>query len=488
MHVVCMETRDVDRMKGKSISWFFMIAMLLSAMMVNVSTSSQARTKLYIDPQRIPEPGQVGHPGDEYYVSVKVDNVEDLYAAGFTVKFAPYGRTLMVSSIAEGDFLSQGSYPTAFYYTINVFEGTIKVAIIRLGGVPGASGSGTLMTFKLTVVEAGESPIDLVDDILLSSNYANTIPHKTSGSYYYGATATLVNVVVLPRRAKGGENIAFWSKVRNNDNVTLYVRVRFDIYRLEDGRSFGFYAGQTYFGGGLGEPLPHTYLYCDGYHPTTEDGWTNPGTSLVGPPDGNVASSATACSVTSMYTFENITLPYLNKYSVMNNVDIEGYTRQSDASNDLDPYFWTYDEEGNVIVDWAWGDSMGGSTTWAWTGQRYYKGVYNLPEYYGFPLNETAVNNTEILLHNYGNDGVLMEIDSLRLKVEFATTVPETPPVYKLLPYQERELPPALWITDLDDTGKYIGTATIEYSEVYPDGSYHWISGNQKTFTFWIIP
>lgn len=483
-----MGTRDVNEVKGKSLLWFFLVAMLLGVTMVNVGTSPVTRTKLYIDPKRIPGPGQMGHLGDEYNMSVKVDKVEDLYAICFTVKFAPYGHPLIASEVAEGDFLSQGGCPTYFSYKINVFTGTLQVCISRSETEEGASGSGTLMTFKLTVVEAGDSPIDLVDDTLLDSNQ-NTIPHNTFNSYYHGATATLVRVVVLPgREVKAGENISFWSKVRNNADIPLYVRVRFDIERVEDGKRIRLYAGQTYLGGGcLGAEPPFTYLYCDGYYRTIEEGWSNPGASLVGPPDGDVASSNTASSITSMYTFENITLPYQGRYPLISNMDIEGYTRQSDASNDLDPYFWTYDEEGNAIVEWAWGDSMGGSTTWAWTGQRYYKGAYNFPEYYGFPLNETAINNAEVLLHHYGDDGVLMEIDSMRLKIEFATILPETPPVFLLEPFEEKELPPAVWVTSPSDIGRYICTATIEYSAVYPDAGYRWISGNQKTFSFWIV-
>lgn len=476
-------------MKGKSILWFSLVAMLLSAMIVNVGTNPVTGTKLYIDPKRIPGPGQIGHPGNQYNISVEVDKVEDLYAVCFTVKFAPYGTPLMACDVAEGDFLSQGVYPTAFAYKISVFDGTIKVCISRLGAVEGASGSGTLMTFKLSVVEAGESPIDLVDDILWSSS-PNGIPHSTFGSYYYGATASLIRVVVLPgREVKAGENISFCSKVRNNADMPLYVTVRFDIERVEDGRRIILYAGQTYLGGGyLGAEPPYTYLYCDGYYEQIEEGWNNPGTSLVGPPDGNVASSTTASSITSMYTFENITLPYHGRYPVMNNMDIEGYTRQSNASNDFDPYFWTYDEEGNFLIGPFWGDSMGGSTTWAWTGQRYYKGIYNFPEYQGFPLTETAVNNAEVLLHNYGDDGILMEIDSMRLKIEFATILPETPPVFLLQPFEEKELPPAIWVTSPDDIGRYLGTATIEYSALYPETGYRWICGSkQKTFNFWIV-
>jgi len=483
--------RGVNEVKGKSALWFFQLIMLLSALMVNAGTSAASSTKLYIEPNRIPEPGQTGHPGDEYNMSVEVNKVEDLYAVCFTVKFAPYARTLVASNVAEGDFLSQGSYPTFFYYTISAFEGTIKVSITRVGDVPGVSGSGTLMTFKLTVVDAGESPIDLLDDILLDSN-GNTIPHATSGSYYYGATATLIRVLVLPsRRVKAGENVTFWSKVRNNDNATLYVRVRFDIERLEDGRRVTFYTGQTYLGGYLGGEPPYTELFCDGYHDVYEFGWNHYGDSpwLDIIEDESLINSTMDGAMTSMYTFEDITLPYLGKYSVIRNVDFYGYTKCTSVESDIDPYCFTTitNETGGIEeLEWMWCDSMGGTTDWAWTGCRYYLGQYNFPEYQGFPLTEEAVDNVELLLYNcYGTDGV--QCDALKARVEFATVLPETPPVYELGPYEERELGPAIWVTDDGDIGTYACSATIEYSEEYPDPGYHWISGNTKTFTIWIV-
>jgi hypothetical protein len=471
----------VNGVKGKSILWFTMIIVLLNVMMVNVGTSPVTRTKLYIDPSRIPGPGQVGYQGDEYNMSVKVDKVENLSAVCFTVKFAPYGRPLQVSEIAEGDFLSQDGCPTDFWHSIDIFKGTLKIGISRLEAGGGASGSGTLMTFNLSVVAAGDSPIDLMDDILWDCNQ-NIIPHNTFGSYYHGATATLITVIVKPsRRVKAGENISFCSIVRNNSPIPLYGRVRFDIERVEDGRRIVFYAGQTYLGGYLGADPPYTYLYCDGYDGTFSD-WTKYGDSpyLNDTEDGNYIESYSDCGLDGFYSFEDLDMPYLGIYPVISNVDFYGYTKCTSTDPDIDPYCFT--SAGGVDYEWMWCDSMGGTTTWDWTGCRYYFGSYNFPEYYGFPLTDEAVDNMQLVLHNYhGDDGEW--VDALRAKVEFATIIPETPPVYPLPPSSITELPPAIWVTRANHIGTYIGTATLEYSTF----GYIWITDNQKTFTFWIV-
>lgn len=459
-----------------------LIAMLLSVMIMNVRPNPEIKAKLYLDPGRIPGPGQTGQPGDEYTMAIEIDKVEDLCAVALTVKIEPYASVLKASNVAEGDFLSQGGHATYFTYEINLFEGSIELVIIRLGNMLGASGSGTLATFKLTVIDAGESPIDLVDSLLINSNLEE-ISHQTSNSYYYGPKASLIRIEVLPSRhvKAGAANITFWAKVRSESLIPLWVRVRFDISRMEDGRRIRLYTGQKYLGGGLGEPPPFEYLYCDGYYPVYEWNWNDPGASVVGKPDGNFAESTITDAVTSMYTFEDIDLAG----RVIQNVDLYGYTRQPDGiANDFDPYMFTYDELGNPVMQWIWCDSLGGSTTWAWTGGRYYQGgPYDMPEYFGTHMHtQEGINSIEVLIQNWGASGPRMQIDALRWKVEFATIVPKTPPIYSLPPYQEMDLE-TYWVTDPDHIGSYELIATIEYTAT---GS-QWIQGNQKTLTFKIV-
>jgi hypothetical protein len=473
--------------RGKSILWLSLIAMLLTVMMVNVGSAPAVKTTLYITPNRLPEhPGTLGHVGDEYYMSVNIEEVTDLYGVGFTIQFAPYGKTLTISDISEGDFLSQGGYQTAMAYKINVFAGTVKVGITRLYEVPGATGSGTVLTFKFTVSEAGSSPITLEDVKLVDSNL-NLIDYVTSDSYFYGATANLIRCNMPGGlHVYVGQEATFNIKVKNDGDVPLYVKGRLEIERVEDGRRINLYAGQTYYGGYLGADPPMTELFCDGYY-EYDDTWDHYGASpWLDEIDGDIINSTTAGAFSSMYTFADIEFPYLGIYDVVNNVDFYGYTRQSDTAGDIDPYAFTVSD--GIEYGWMWTDSMGGTTSWAWTGLRYYKNVYNFPEYYGFPLTHDGVNNAEIGFEYYGSSGPVFEIDAVKMRVEFATIVPVEGDIVEVQPGEQVELPVITWVAVGDHIGKYNAQVVIEYSELYPEVGYHFTNTGEKvkTFFFWV--
>ncbi len=55
---------------------------------------------------------------------------------------------------------------------------------------------------------------------------------------------------------------------------------------------------------------------------------------------------------------------------------------------------------------------------------------------------------------------------------------PDPPESFELATDEEKELPPAIWVTDESSVGTYVCTATIYYSAT---GLYFNI-GNQKTF------
>jgi hypothetical protein len=480
----------VKRVRGKNILWLSVIAMLLSVMMVNVGTAPAIKTELYITPDRIPEhPGTLGHIGDEYYMSVNIKEVTDLYGVGFTVRFAPYGKTLTASDVSEGDFMSEGgAYSTAMSYKIDVFAGAIKVGITRLGAVPGASGSGTLMTWKFTVSEAGSCPIFIENVDLVDSNL-NIMDYVTFGSSFYGCTADLIRVNMPDgRHIFVGQDGVFNIKARNDGDVPMYVMGRVEFERVEDGRRIRLYAGQTYYGGYLGADPPFTYLYCDGYDGAYSE-WTKYGVSpyLDAIEDGNYIESYVADAWDAFYSFEDLEMPYLGIYTVISNVDFYGYTKCTSTDPDVDPYCFT--SSGGVDYSFMWCDSMGGSTSWAWTGCRYYFGTYNFPEYYGFPLTDEAVDNMELLLYNYGGaDGEW--VDALRAKVEFATIIPlyEDLVPTMILPGEEVELPAITWKAVSDHVGKYLATVYLEYSELYPDVGFHFKNTGEKvvTFHFWV--
>ena len=472
--------------------WLCLIAMMLSVPMMVNTGAVPSNPKLSITPSRLPEQaGELGHPFDVYECAVIVENVADLWAVGIKIQFAPFGTTLVIpkTEVREGTFLSQGGWPTYMAVKVDAFEGIVDVIITRIYQTDpmGASGDGTLFTFKVNVIEAGSSPLDLFDTVMVDSTLSPMV-HNTFNSEFHGATADLIRVNMPDgRNVYVGQEATFQIKARNDGDVPLYVRGKLAVKRAEDGRRIDLYAGQTYFGGYLGAEPPFTYLYVDGYSEGFT-GWTlygdAPHLDAIG--DGNYIESTAAWDLSGFWTFEDITLPYLGIYNVVSNVDLYGYTQVEDPSGDIDPYIFT--TVGGESIPWCWTDSMGGTTDWAWTGVRHYFGVYDFPEYYGFPLNEEAINNMEIAFENYpGIAGdAWMRVDACRAKVEFATIVPllgEIEPLV-IMPGEEAELDVITWIPVEDHIGTYDAEVTIEYSSEYGESWAHWRNKGDKVATF----
>lgn len=437
----------------------------------------QDNTRMYIDPSRTPASEQIGYPGDEYTLSVNLDCAVNVWAVQFTIEVAPYVSVLSVSGFTEGDFLSEGgSHSTLFDYTTNAFAGRSTVTVMRRGDPPreGVTGSGTLASFKICVVEAGESPINLIDTTLLDPE-GNLIRHKASDGFYVGSTASLIRVN-LPggRKITAGENFTINAKVRNDGDIPLYVTVRLDISRTEDARKIEIRPGQTYFGGGLGEPRPFEYLYVDEFNELYYE-WNNPPENLFGEPDGLYIEGDANAQWASLYSFESITLAGREIADIF----LEGYARYPNGATeavDIDVH--------DVAGGFAWWGSLWGTTDWGWHGVRWTTDsvLTTSPRL----ADEAELNNVEILVYNYHGDAPnIIQLDSMRLKVEFANIFPVVFPVYEVLPDEELELDDVIWVSTLDHLGSYELTATIEYTSEY----FKWNSwgSKQKTLFFSIV-
>jgi hypothetical protein len=451
--------------------------MMLSVMMVGINpTTAAPATTLSINPDKIS-----GHAGDMFDMSVDITDAVNLWAVQFTVKVAPYVSVLTASSIHEGDFMDAGgSHATYFAYTTDSFEGTFTVVIFRMGTPPriGASGDGTLATFKLTVVESGESPIELIETILLDPD-GNQLAHKTNDAFYQGPTASLIRVNMPDgRKVRAGTNFPIQAKVRNDGDTPLTVRVRLDINRIDDGRAIVIRTGQTYSGGGLGEPLPFEYIYVDEFNEWYYE-FNNPATNLIGEPDGSYIEGDTNAQWASLFSFEDISLGgkeiadlWVETYSRFPN----GFTE----AVDIDMYGFS------SVSAFAWWGSSWGSTDWGWYGTRWIGGesvLQQMPEL----ADETELNNCELLVYNYHGDAPdVMQIDSIRLRVDFAAITPVTPPEFVVDPGCELELDPVIWLSGDDHIGTYELKATIEYTSE----GFKWNSwgSTQKTMHFWIVP
>lgn len=461
-------------MRGKNILLLSLIAMMLTVMMVGINpTTAAPGTTISITPDKLE-----GHAGDEFAMSVNIDNAENLWAVQFTVKVQPYVSVLTASNILEGSFMNDGgSHLTYFTFTTDSFEGTFTVVIMRMSAPPrvGASGSGILATFKLFVVESGESPVTLMDTIMLDPE-GNYLPHKTSDAFYQGPTARLIRANMPEgRKVKAGTVFPIQAKVINDGDIPLTVRVRYDITRLEDSRTIRIYAGQTYSGGGLGEPLPFQYLYVDEFNEWYYEFNGDP-TNLFGEPDGNYIEGDANAQWASLFGFEDITLGGKEIADIW----VETYSRFPNGFTenvDIDLY---------GLPAFAWWGSSWGTTDWGWYGTRWIGGESVLQQEPNL-ANEADLNDIEMLVYNYHGDAPdVMQIDSARLKVEFAAITPVTPPEFVVNPGMELELDPVTWLSGEDHIGTYELTATIEYtSEGFKWNS--WGSA-QKTMHFWIVP
>lgn len=494
-------------MRGKNILWLCLIAMFANVMFVSSYSQEVPVPALKILPEDIPASG-LGQPGDVYDMAVVVENVVNLWTVGFEIHIRPYASVLSASFFREGGFLDTGgdspdddwpppeadpwSEYTELAVNIDAMNGIIYVAATRIEafdlwtGEPlprvGATGSGTIMTFRLQVLDAGDSPIALEESLLIDPD-GNHMVHTARGAKYHGTWAKLMKTLNKKGiTAKAGDIFYLPSEVRNFGDIPLMVKVRFDIERIEDGRRIQIRSGQTYGGGGLGEPLPFEYFYVDGYRENPLIGdtheWNNEGDSMIGEPDGNYMWADSAFAWSMFYSFEDVTLSGRE----IANVQLYGYTRQPDGSTD-----WDFDP---YVMPWgAWCDSMCGSADWAWTGGRYYfGGPYDMPEYYiGMAMyDEAAFNSNEVFIENYCPSGPQQQIDAMRWKVEFAAITPVIAPEYLVEPHQKIDLPPVTWPSTLDHVGTYKVTATIEYTSTHV--SWNAWHANSKTFSLTITP
>ena len=502
-------------MRGRNIIWLSLIAVLLGAMTVNLGVSA-APVNLYLTPDQIPGPGLSGNVGDEYTVSVNVDDVNDLWGVGFEIHYAPYVSVLTISQIYEGPFLGEGWDPyegmapgTDFSYTVDLFSGIAYIAIVRLPypdpEIPreGANGAGVVATFKLTVIEAGECPVEMKNSYLLDS-MGDPIAHKATSSFYQGSTAMFVRTEVLPGKLVNvGETMLWYTKVKNTGTSPLYVRVRFDISRLEDARKIVLRTGETYLDGGVGVEPPTwiDYLYVNAFTGHYGEGWgwyyvgAEPYLNAVG--DGNYIWSDWSESdlpghypYTGRYDFDDFTL---DPERVIDSVVIEAYTQYpaADENMDLDTYMRTPYTEAPPS---QWLGSLWGTGTPGWHTVRWTTNTVTdiFPEMAGddpYYLNGARVR---FMLYWTADDGPHgeVQVDAMRLKVTTIPAewgvIPADPAYVELPPLANLELGVVTWVPKLSHVGTYEVTATVEYTSEFLKWN-SWGS-KQKTFTIKILP
>ena len=85
-------------------------------------------------------------------LSLDSDTVDGLYAIAFDLAFP--SALLDLVSITEGNFLSGDGSETTFQF-LESADGVLVVGLSLLGPLPGAVGSGTLLTLEFSRIDAG---------------------------------------------------------------------------------------------------------------------------------------------------------------------------------------------------------------------------------------------------------------------------------------------------------------------------------------------
>jgi len=103
-----------------------------------------------------------GGSGSLFVLDVDTQSVTDLYGASFVLEYPNNLLAFRKKSESEGSFLSDGGEFRTDLQVKQRTPGEITVGITRLGEVPGASGSGTLLSLEFTRRSVGSGPMEMV--------------------------------------------------------------------------------------------------------------------------------------------------------------------------------------------------------------------------------------------------------------------------------------------------------------------------------------
>lgn len=110
-----------------------------------------------------------GGGGSVLVLDVDVQSVTDLYGVSFVLEYPEDFLSFSKNSESEGSFLSDGGQEDTDLQVSERTAGEVIVGITRLGTVPGASGSGNLLSLEFTRKAAGSGRMEMVDNDALDS-------------------------------------------------------------------------------------------------------------------------------------------------------------------------------------------------------------------------------------------------------------------------------------------------------------------------------
>lgn len=282
-------------MKGKRLPLVFWILMLFASLVMVDIGVGQNSARLYVDPDEIEGVNPCCDPFD---IEIRIEDVEDLYAYAFTLRYAPYLKVLVPISVTEGSFLAQGG-TTYFRYHFDPLRGLVEVGCTLIPPVEGVSGSGTLVTIMFKVVEAGESSLELSDTVLMNSKLELITEYDIEHGNYKGPRAGIVNVdyessvnvseeqTLNATVRKRSDSCGHWAP----EDPPLWVYVVFLMIRLEDGKIFTATTEKVYLDTGQEVDLPPvtwqpdnigTYFCTAIVYFSYHGAWFNSGRRVIG--------------------------------------------------------------------------------------------------------------------------------------------------------------------------------------------------------------
>lgn len=136
--------------------------------------SQQTQPAVFIDPAEITRPA-----GDEFVVNVAVEGVQEAGAFELVVRYDP--ALVQVEEVELGPFLAvEGRTVVPLGTSINPISGEARAGALTVGSGTGASGSGVLVTLRVTALRGGEGSLELTN-VRLVNTEAELIPTTVSG-------------------------------------------------------------------------------------------------------------------------------------------------------------------------------------------------------------------------------------------------------------------------------------------------------------------
>jgi hypothetical protein len=482
--------------RGKKIIWLPLIAILIGVFFAPAKAAPG--TVVRVSPSNI-----TGLPDDTFEIQLTIENGYDVYAWGIDIQIVALERVITPIAYTEGSYLQGIGVSTNFLNAYDKLAGQVKLGCSREGPVSGVSGDGVLATITMQVLEAGTSPIDLINVKLIDS-YGNLMPFKAYDGSYDGPTVNLVQKDVLPSRViPVGTVGVFASKVKNTGTVPLYARVRWDLIR-DDGVMFNAYAGQSFWT----QAPPSVYLYCNGYTGSYSGwGWTEVGDApyLNAVGDGNYLQAPDLTN----YNWDPVTgendypagFPIVGRFDFENlalagraiaSVALQAYIKYDyyDENNDID----TYARPNGEVGPTTWIGSEWGTADWAWQEPRWVSGATWGPNYSTDILTQEGIDAARIRYFMYWTADNLphgnVYLDAIRLRVNFSPVAPVEPPYVIVEPGQMVQMPAVNFYPLEYDVGTYRCTVFAEYRYFPPPPSGYavvWNRGIKITPTFKIF-